>query len=196
MKDISYSNVTYINELTKTIVRISGQVNLAALNAMLLSRKGGDKTVGFAAVTKELRKFTLNLERQMRHLTDSLNHLIFELSSSKRKLHTCHLMKLALENAKRTSNIDLQLMTQRLKINQASLDDEITIAITRVVKELDKSATVCNIGQNLAVLSKIESQTGDQYQAALANVSDTIDTIISNINDNLEHATRYANNLI
>lgn len=107
MKGISYSNVTYINELTKTIVRISGQVNLTALNAMLLSRKGGDKTVGFAAVTKELRKFTHNLEHQMRHLSDSLNHLIFELSSSKKKHRTYQLMNLALENARRSSNIDL-----------------------------------------------------------------------------------------
>jgi hypothetical protein len=182
--------------LTKTIVRISGQVNLAALNAMLLSRKGGDKTVSFAAVTKELRKFTINLERQMKHLSDSLNQLIFELSSSKKKQHLNQLMNLALENAKRSSNIDLQLMTQRLKIEQISRDDGIAIAINQVIKELDKSATVCIIGQNLAVLSKIESQTGDQYQAALANVSDTIDSIINSVDDNLQHATRYANNLI
>lgn len=196
MKDISYSNVTHINELTKKIVWISGQVNLAALNAMLLSRKGGDKTVGFAAVTKELRMFTLNLERQMKHLSDSLNHLIFELSSSKKKHHHYHLMNLALENAKRSSYIDLQLMTQRLKIEKISLDDGIANAINRVIKELDKSATVCIVGQNLAVLSKIESQTGDQYQAALANVSDTIDNIISSVDDNLQHATQYANSLI
>ena len=191
MVDINYSNLTHINELTKAVVKISGQVNLAAVNAMLLSRKGGSKTLGFAAVTKELRKFTYGLETQMQDLSDSLNRLIYELSNSKKIGHTRELMRRAMNLTGKSNTGRSQEINRELEIRQVILDDGVNAAVIRVIKELDKSVVVCNIGQNLAVLAKIESQTGDHYQPALTNVSDMIETIITSIEDKLQSAKQF-----
>lgn len=192
MTKISYTNVIAVNELMKLIVITSRQVNLAALNAMLLSRKGGERTIGFATVTKELRKFTRSLEAQMQRLSASLNFLIYDLSNFKKNEHRFKLMRLALLKTDIVQDLlSRQLLHQQLDIKSEQLSIGINGAIDRVFVEIERSALTCSFGQNLAVLAKIESQNGGEYKQALMNVSNTIETIITSIDTNLKQARGY-----
>ena len=162
---------------------------MAALNAMLLSRKGGEKTIGFAAVTKELRKFTHSLETQMQRLSSSLNHLIYDLSKFKINEHRYKLMQQALLRSNSAQyEVGRQLLCQRLDTKSEQLSVDIGCALDRVIVEIEKSALTCSFGQNLAVLAKVESQSGGEYQQALMNVSNSIETIISSIDNHLKEA--------
>lgn len=195
MSVINYSNVTKINETIKDIVRISRQVNLAALNAMFLSRKGGSRTVGFASVTTEMRKFSHGLDNQMQRLADSLNQLIYALSLCKKAEHTQALMHIALEQSRQflhdEVHLSINLRNEQKIMKIMHLVDEASLS---VFKELEKSSTICSVGENLAVLAKIESQSGGEYESGLMNVANTIENIIEKINLNLQQAKRYTGN--
>lgn len=193
MSVINYSNVTHINETIKQIVNISRQVNLAALNAMFLSRKGGNRTVGFAAVTTEMRKFSNGLNQQMQRLADSLTKLIYVLSLCKKAEHTSSLMHRALDLSGPLLQDDVRKnIVDRIETNITDISLQIDATTQNVFKQLEQSETICNVGQNLAVLAKIESQSGGEYEAALMNVSNTIEEIILRIESNLQQAKAIA----
>jgi len=191
---INYSNVTQINELIKSIVNISRQVNLAALNAMFVSRRGGERTLGFATVTTEMRKFSHGLDRQMQRLANSLTELILVLSQCKKAEHTAKLMHKALEQSVSVLGIEVRREIEaRLGSKLRKISTDIEQTAHQVFVQLEKSETICNVGQTLAVLAKIEAQSGGEYEQSLMNVSNSIETIINNIETNLKLAKQYTN---
>ena len=87
--------VVKANEDIKKVIRISSGVNLVALNAMLIAKRSGEKSRGFAVVSSELRVFSRKLEGAM----TGLGALIFELvrdAAAMRKQHheRCHLLNI------------------------------------------------------------------------------------------------------
>ena len=59
------SRVVKANEDIKKVIRISSGVNLVALNAMLVAKRSGERSRGFAVVSSELRVFSRKLEGAM-----------------------------------------------------------------------------------------------------------------------------------
>ena len=64
-----------INQGLKQVVDISRQINLVAMNAILVAKRAGAQSAGFKVVAMELRIFRQKMEESM----DKLSLMIFQL---------------------------------------------------------------------------------------------------------------------
>ncbi|MEW6164393.1 MAG: hypothetical protein AB1642_04960 [Pseudomonadota bacterium] len=74
--DITYA--IRINSEIREVVHASKQINYIALNALLASRKAGERALGFAVVARQLRMLTHDLEQSM----ELLDGVIYGLTST------------------------------------------------------------------------------------------------------------------
>jgi len=54
-----------INENLKKVIEISNQINIVAMNAILIAKRAGQQSSGFRVVAMELRLFSQKIEEIM-----------------------------------------------------------------------------------------------------------------------------------
>jgi hypothetical protein len=77
--------IVRIGEGIRGVVDTAREVNLAALNAMLSSRRGGDNAVGFRVASAELRGISTRLMEAMQGLTLLVSSMVNEVAQRQRK---------------------------------------------------------------------------------------------------------------
>ena len=82
---IASQAVSKINELTGTIMSISSQTSLLALNASIEAARAGDAGRGFAVVATEIG----NLANQTSEAVGDIGHIVDEVTSAVKKLSEC-----------------------------------------------------------------------------------------------------------
>jgi len=60
--------IVRVNEDIKAVVRLARQINILALNAILVARRAGAVAMGFGVIADELRSFSLTLTQSMQSL--------------------------------------------------------------------------------------------------------------------------------
>jgi len=77
--------IVRIGEGIRGVVDTAREVNLAALNAMLSSRRGGNNAVGFRVASAELRGISTHLAESMQGLTVLVSSMVNEVAQRQRK---------------------------------------------------------------------------------------------------------------
>ncbi len=77
--------IVRIGDGIRGVVDTAREVNLAALNAMLSSRRGGDNAVGFRVASAELRGISTHLMEAMQGLTVLVAGMVNEVAQRQRK---------------------------------------------------------------------------------------------------------------
>ncbi len=183
------NNIITVNESVKQVVGISRKVYLIALNAMFMARKTDGMASGFGSVTTELRGFSDRLERQMQSLAEGIYQLVQLLAQLlKQQRYRGYLEQTS-------KNIDDPLLNQQFDevlarhnsyLKQTA--DDFEVQKSRVLCDLEKASKLCDMGDNLAVLAKIESVGTGSLSAALKQVSEQIELTVMDIHDVLGRA--------
>ena len=63
-----------LNEGIKGVVLIAFQINIMALNAILLAHRAGEVALGFGVISKELRSLSVELTGLMQELSKDACH--------------------------------------------------------------------------------------------------------------------------
>lgn len=189
MQNSEFVAVTHINEQLKQIVLLSRSVYLTALNAMLLSRRIDNKANGFSSVTRELQKFSKRLNEHV----DKVEHDIGQLIAHSARMVKVRRMKTLYECAIKNAGPAFathQREAALIKLHQLWNDVErIKSASSHQVQvTLGKLQDHYGIGNNLAILAKIESSTIGEFTRELTEITRQIETVMNNIQIRVDHA--------
>lgn len=169
-----------VNEEIKKVIRISSEVNMVALNAMLVAKRSGERSRGFAVVSSELRVFSRKLEGAM----TSLGGLVFGLvrdaavmqKQNRERRHWLETM------AQGVAARDLvRSMLCRKEDSMRSTGQVIRHDWSRLQLQLGRALQLCETGGALSRSAKIEAVYGGETSATLKQVAERIEETVNQI---------------
>ena len=186
-----FVSVTHINEELKHITAHSRRIYLAALNAMLIARKISSNRSGFSSVTQELQSFSQKLDL----LTSSVEKEIGILISNEAQYLKIRLLAKLGNKTLNSAEINLTTLDRtellsRLKLKQENADSQKNESRKNILLTLRNLEKHCDLGENLAILAKVESTTVREFTQQLTSVSLEIENVIVNIHKCINRAMR------
>jgi hypothetical protein len=168
-----------VNETLKEIVRMSRQVELSALNAMLIARRAGTSAVGFGIASGELRQFSQRLEGAVHALSGKL----FDLVSDMAQIGIRRRRRDKLAAAARLADCDncLQASIGGNDHWMAVQAETIRQAQSGLNLLLGQAAKLCSSGLTVARAARIEAVHGNHHAAGLRQVADEVDNVIAEV---------------
>lgn len=172
--------VVKTNEEIKKVIRISSGVNLVAINAMLVAKRSGERSRGFAVVSSELRIFSRNLESAM----TGLGALIFELvkdaaAMQKQQQERDHFLALVAQG--KPLNELVQPARARIEERMQGTEQEIGKDWHKLGLQLNRVLQLCESGGSLSRSAKIEAVYGGDMSVTLKQVANQIEETVNEI---------------
>ena len=172
--------VVKANEDIKKVIRISSGVNLVALNAMLVAKRSGERSRGFAVVSSELRVFSHKLEAAM----TGLGALIFELvkdAAAMRKQHHERRHLLNIHTQKQPMRELVGPVLARMDERMHDTGGEIGRDWHKLQLQLNRVLQLCEAGGSLSRSAKIEAVYGGDMSVTLKQVANQIEETVIEI---------------
>ncbi len=181
--------IVKINEDIKAVVQLARNINLLALNAIILSRKAGDVALGFCVISDELRLFSKTLTKTMQALMQLSYASVQTVSLHQRHLRMNKLMALASQQIESTTHcVNLHHNIER----EAQLRKNTLETYEGLQNYLSEAEEASRFGSVIARSLKIEATYGGSFSHLLAQISldfglfiDAIPDIISRLSKNI-----------
>lgn len=178
------SVIVAVNEDIKIIRCIASEINLAALNAMLIANQAGSASSGFSVVSAELRVFSRRVGEMMLTLSGHVAVLVSETATMIRRNRMMALQLRTQQAMPGDKRLDAVLEHKSDEIAQSRLaiehcHEQLSLAVARAKK-------LCAMGRALAYSAKIEAECGGKQAAALRQVSGDVAVSIGEIHRALE----------
>ncbi|GAO37385.1 chemotaxis protein [Sulfuricella sp. T08] len=172
--------VVMVNEDIKKVIRISSEVNLVALNAMLVAKRSGEKSRGFAVVSSELRVFSRKLEVAMTGLGALIFGLVRDAAAmQKQSRERRHWLNTVAHGG---PGADLVApMLARKEETMGSTGQEIRSDWHKLQIQLGRVLQMCETGGALSRSAKIEAVYGGDMSATLKQVANQIEETVNEI---------------
>jgi hypothetical protein len=182
------SGIVAINEDIKQVMRIAGQINLAAINAMLIANKIGRGRSGFGVVSAELRAFSRRLSEAMAVLLAQISDLVREMAVMIRMRKMMRLQLEARRAASHYAHWDAVLRVKSAEVQHAcaSIDD----FRGKLLQSVGRANKLCAMGLSLSYSAKVEAVYGGDQVSALRQVSQDAEAAIDNILSTLKHLAK------
>jgi len=177
MQDLTSTFSTVIvNESIKQVESVTHRIYTVAINAMLIARKINIGTGSFTAVTTELRHFSNNLNNIMKEMKLEIENLVV-LSTLLRKKYKSYQIWEATQTLSKDS-YSLSLMNEVMTKKKHEKDQAIA-AVQQSFEHLKemtgKALKMCNLGENLSILAKVEASNANHYDNSLLQISHQIE---------------------
>jgi methyl-accepting chemotaxis protein len=177
--------VVSINENLKSVISISSQINIVAMNAILVAKRAGQQSAGFRVVAMELRLFSQKIDEMMAFL----GSLIFDIVRSVAALQKMEkrLSLLAITMSKNDASKKPLESSYRLK--QTAYIEKYTHAKEdweRLESEISRSLSLCSAGAMLSHNGRIEAAYGGTMLADMQQVANRIEDILSQTITNIK----------
>jgi len=172
--------VVKANEDIKKVIRISSGVNLVALNAMLIAKRSGERSRGFAVVSSELRVFSRKLEGAMTGLGALIFGLIRDAAAMRKHQHERrHLLNI--HAPKRPMRELMEPVLARMDERMHKTGEEIERDWQRLRLQLNRVLQLCEAGGSLSRSAKIEAVYGGDMSVTLKQVANQIEETVNEI---------------
>ena len=169
-----------VNEEIKRIVATSAEMRLAAINAMLTAKRSGEKSLGFAVVSTELRIFSRQLDGYMQSLAELISGLIYSVARMLNQLRMQRIVQTAMDQSKKAGVYIEKLACLKMEHMQ--------IARQGIVKEWDvltlhilRAERLCGTGVALSRSAKIEAAHGGDMASTLGQVAVQIEGTVGSM---------------
>lgn len=183
--------VVRMNEGIKRIVQISSRVDLAAVNAMLMSKRAGLGARGFGVVSGEMRVFSNKLDQCMQQL----NAYVFDLVGESAKILSIH-KRYTLCN--QLNHIPASFISLRdrvlaqLKSELNAVEQHIQQLIILLQQTLNRAQRLCATGIALSHNGKIEAVHCGELAVAMSLSADQAENDVAGIVDILKSVRLWA----
>lgn len=172
--------VVRTNEEIKKVIRISSGVNLVALNAMLIAKRSGERSRGFAVVSSELRVFSRNLEGAMTGLGALIFGLVRDAAAMRKQHHEQrHLLNIRVRERQTPEFIKPALARMEERMRKTA--GEIGRDWHQLRLQLNRVLQLCETGGSLSRSAKIEAVYGGDMSATLKQVASQIEETVNEI---------------
>lgn len=162
--------VVRIGEGMREVVRRAREVNIAALNARLASRRQGERALGFAVAATALREVAGGLTEDMDALTAELSAMVHGLATRSRQARTlAHFGRAAALHPSAATRLDA-LQSQCLARLEAA-DARLHRRHAMLARRLAAAQRRCESGLAITRSATIEAAHGGTAAAGLALVA-------------------------
>jgi len=172
--------VVKINEEIKKVMRISSEVNLVALNAMLTAKRSGEKSRGFGVVSSELRVFSGKLEHFMIDLKGPIFELLKGVAQLLRQARVQRHFVAAMCGGEKAKRLLTPLLARK-EAELAASSEIVKRDWRRLTMLLKRALQLCETGGALSRSAKIEAVYGGDMTASLKQVSNQIERTVESI---------------
>lgn len=174
-----------LNEGIKGVVLIAFQINIMALNAILLSHRAGEVALGFGVISKELRTLSVELTRLMQALSTDAYLAVNLISDQLRRERRQQLLQTTQAQLQRPSAALDTIVAERQALFQERAQQVREVRL-RLLDRLEEARKLCQFGTAISRSAKIEAAYGREYGRALAEVSQEFDQKIQTILPSIE----------
>ncbi|MFO1387689.1 hypothetical protein [Cellvibrio sp.] len=160
--------IARINEDIKSVVLLARNINLLALNAILLARKAGNVASGFGVISDELRIFSKTLTMNMEALMYLSYESIQTISLHQRHLRMNALMTRATEQLNDSSYIDFLLAAKKQALSLSTNTLQVYERLQILLQDADDTS---RFGSVISRSLKIEATYGGDFSQMLSQIA-------------------------
>ena len=172
--------VVKANEDIKKVIRVSSGVNLVALNAMLIAKRSGERSRGFAVMSAELRVFSRKLAGAMAGLGALIFDLTRDTAAMRKQQHEQrHLLNIPVQ--KHSMRELMEPVLARMDERVRETGERIERDWCKLRLELSRVLQLCETGGSLSRSAKIEAVYGGDMSATLKQVANQIEETVNEI---------------
>jgi hypothetical protein len=176
-KLFNLSHAVSINESLRQVIEISTQINIVAMNALLVAKRAGHQSAGFRVVAMELRLFSQRIEEMMSHL----GRLIFQLvRRTAELLKLDRNMRILRVTMSKSPEVEVRLEDdfRRKQIAYSETHSSAVADWEELEREIRRSLSLCSAGAMLSHNGRIEAVYGGSMLADMQQVADRIEDIM------------------
>lgn len=179
------------NEEIKSVVATAFKINLMAMNAIFLAKRAGQTALGFGVLSNELRRFAMDLQKQMSQLREMTYGSVATVTALVKQAR----LNRVLERARKESSgagrtLIEEFLRTRHGLSYARHRDQIATLNRRLTQMIADTAQLVELGSVLARSAKIEAAYGGPFSAALMQVSSDFERTIGEIQRSLESLSK------
>lgn len=174
-----------INEEIKSVVRISESINLTAINAMLVAKRAGRRSLGYGIVSGELRNFSRQLESVMEESGMLISGIVRDAAALSNQTRSLRQMERASGMSDRTVGFlgNAMEMKSHAVLQSREKLDKLGLLLERHTR---RAMRICQGGIFLVSSAKIEAVYGDDMASTLNHVSLEIEKRMNELLDRLK----------
>lgn len=176
MRDSGLYQVVTVNEHIKRVVTVAHQIELVALNAILLAKRVGRSAAGFGIISDELRRFSQDLRAQMQNVRQA----------SQVAIQACSAL---IRHARRDELLHRAGISFSGDILQA-LERDMLQARRGLCQLLEEAAKLCRFGDIITRAAKIEAAYAGGYSLRLTEIAADFDNHILGVQQLLTRLER------
>lgn len=177
--DGEFRRMVEANEALKEIVRISRQVELSALNAMVNARRAGQSAAGFGVVAGELRRFSRQLEETVSGLTEQLFAMVADVAHIGIAQRRRRMLAMAVMAS--TRGACLAAVVDGSEARLQALKESMLRDRSRLRQRLGQALKLCVGGRAVSRASLIEAVHGNEFMHVLGQVAHEMETSIERV---------------
>jgi hypothetical protein len=182
-----------INQGLRQVTEISHQINLVAMNAILVAKRAGEQSSGFRVVAMELRIFSQKMEDMMSQLEVMIFSLVRRIADLRKLEKNLRAIKATMTRGARAA----EQFQESFEIKNAAylqLKEATDQQWFKLQKEMRRSLNLCSSGAMLSHNARIEAAYGGTMLADMQQVAGRIEDIMNQAIFELKHLTTTANN--
>lgn len=178
--------IVRINEEIKSVIARAFKINLMAMNAIFLAKRAGQSALGFGVLSNELRRFAMDLQRQMTQLRETTYGSVATVTALVKQARLNNVLERARREAAGIGRgvID-EFMRGRHGFAHARQREQIGALNRRLSQMIADTSQLVELGSVLARSAKIEAAYGGPFSAALMQVSSDFENTIGEIQRSL-----------
>lgn len=179
------------NEEIKKVVATAARIGLMAMNAIFLAKRAGQSALGFGVLSNELRRFALDLQKQMGLLREMTYGSVATVTALVKQAQANRLLeRTRKESGGPGQGVIDEHMRNRHGAGITRQREQIAALHRRLSQTISDTTQLVELGSVLARSAKIEAAYGGPFAAPLMQVSSDFERTIGEIQRSLESLAR------
>lgn len=183
--------IVRINEEIKQVVATAFKINLMAMNAIFLAKRAGQSALGFGVLSNELRRFAMDLQRQMETLRDSTYGSVSTVTNLVKRARMDRVLERARTACQGGSRGGIDRLLDQRRADAGGQNQQVNVVNRRLSQLIADTVRLVELGSVLARSAKIEAAYGGGFSAALMQVSSDFERTISEIRQSLDKLVKH-----
>ncbi len=188
---VELRRIVRTNEEIKRVVATAARINLMAMNAIFLAKRAGQTALGFGVLSNELRRFAMDLQKQMARLREMTYGSVATVTALVKQAGVNRVLeRTRTESSGNGRTLIDEFLRTRHGASSVRHREQIAALNRRLNQMIADTAQLVELGSVLARSAKIEAAYGGPFAAALMQVSSDFERTIGTIRRSLENLTK------
>ncbi|TRZ70091.1 MAG: chemotaxis protein [Rhodocyclaceae bacterium] len=185
-------HIVGINEEIKKVIATAFIINLTAMNAIFLAKRASTVALGFGVLSKELRRFAIDLQKQMAMLSEMTYESVSTVTALLKQARLNQMLERTMGVCSGLGKSLVEdALDSRLNGFLADRQEQSDAVNHRLSEMIADTVQLVELGSVLARSARIEAAYGGKLSVSLTQVSSDFELSIGEIQGSLEKLTKH-----